>query len=181
MTRVSAGPYTLEIPPNGVATLYEADGAGVDHQLPGGVGYLDALVQFAGEVIRLHSMIASMHADRSIPICAVTGRISGDSDACGDCDPCIMGAPMVPGAVKLLLTEKEDWRSKYSDAATKYDELRRAVDAYLDYLKKSVNVGPLTKNPSKEAKLLRRLWELGSNPIPTASESSSLTPPKETP
>lgn len=54
--RISVGPYTLDIPPNGIAVLYEADGAGVDHQLPGGVGYLDALVQFAGEVIRLRAM-----------------------------------------------------------------------------------------------------------------------------
>ena len=57
MMRVSAGPYTLELPPNGVAILYEADNAGVDHQLPGGVGYLEALVQFAGEVIRLRAML----------------------------------------------------------------------------------------------------------------------------
>lgn len=57
MTRVTAGPYTLEIPSNGVAVLYEADGAGVDHQLPGGAGYLDALIQFAGEVIRLRAMV----------------------------------------------------------------------------------------------------------------------------
>lgn len=61
--RVSAGPYTLEIPANGVAVLYEADPAGDDRQLPGGVGYLDALVQFAGEVIRLRSMIDAMRAD----------------------------------------------------------------------------------------------------------------------
>lgn len=52
--RVSAGPYTLELPPNGVAILY-VDKAGVEHQLPGGTGYLDALVQFAGEVIYLRS------------------------------------------------------------------------------------------------------------------------------
>lgn len=55
--RVSAGPYTLDFPPNGVAVLYEADAAGNDHQLPGGVGYLDALIQFAGEVIRLQAML----------------------------------------------------------------------------------------------------------------------------
>ena len=57
--RVTAGPYTLELPVNGVAILYEADGAGIDHQLPGGVGYLEALVQFAGEVIRLQAMLDS--------------------------------------------------------------------------------------------------------------------------
>ena len=58
--RVTAGPYTLELPPNGVAVLYEADGAGDDHRLPGGVGYLEALVQFAGEVIRLRAMLDAM-------------------------------------------------------------------------------------------------------------------------
>lgn len=46
------------------------------------------------------------------------------------------------------------------DAATKYEELFQAVSAYQDFLKRSVNVGPLTKNPSKEAALLRKLWEL---------------------
>lgn len=55
--RVSAGPYTLDLPPNGVAVLYEADAGGNEHQLPGGVGYLDALIQFAGEVIRLQAMV----------------------------------------------------------------------------------------------------------------------------
>ena len=54
--KVSAGPFTLDIPPNGVAVLYEADGAGVDHQLPGGTGYLEALIQFAGEVVRLRAL-----------------------------------------------------------------------------------------------------------------------------
>lgn len=61
--RVSAGPYTLEIPANGVAVLYEADPAGDDRQLPGGVGYLDALVQFAGEIIRLQAMVNTMCAE----------------------------------------------------------------------------------------------------------------------
>lgn len=56
--RVTAGPFTIVLPPNGVAVLYEADLAGVDHQLPGGVGYLDALVQFAGEIIRLKAIMA---------------------------------------------------------------------------------------------------------------------------
>lgn len=64
MTRISAGPYTLDLPPNGVAILYEADGAGVDHQLPGGVGHFDALVQFAGEVIRLSAICDALIKDR---------------------------------------------------------------------------------------------------------------------
>jgi hypothetical protein len=64
MTRVSAGRYTLELPPNGVALLYEADGAGIDHQLPGGIGCFDALVQFAGEVVRLSAMCDVLIKDR---------------------------------------------------------------------------------------------------------------------
>lgn len=44
--------------------------------------------------------------------------------------------------------------------------LHDAVVAYLHFLKKSVNVGPLTKNPSKEAALLRRLMELTAAPQP---------------
>lgn len=58
----------------------------------------------------------------SIAICAVTGRIAGDSDACGDCDPCISGASTVPEVVKQLLKEKDEWRSKYSDAVALMDE-----------------------------------------------------------
>lgn len=58
--KVSAGPYALEIPPNGVAILYETDEAGVEHQLAGGVGYFEALIQFAGEVIRLNAEIAAL-------------------------------------------------------------------------------------------------------------------------
>lgn len=63
-TRVTAGPFTLELPPNGVAVLYEADKGGADHCLPGGVGYLEALVQFAGEVTRLRAMVGQMQTDR---------------------------------------------------------------------------------------------------------------------
>ena len=57
--RATAGPYTLVIPPNGRATLYESDGAGVDHEVPYGVNQIDALVQFAGEVIRLNAMVSA--------------------------------------------------------------------------------------------------------------------------
>lgn len=77
MTRkVSAGPYTLELPPNGVAILYEADNAGIDHQLAGGVGYFEALVQFAGEIIRLNAMIDQMQVDRRDGDLAVRDAIS---------------------------------------------------------------------------------------------------------
>jgi hypothetical protein len=57
----------------------------------------------------------------TIPICAVTGRIAGDSDACGDCDPC--GAYyVVPDVVKRLLIEKDEWREKYGEAMSRLDE-----------------------------------------------------------
>jgi hypothetical protein len=38
--------------------------------------------------------------------------------------------------------------------------LHSAVVAYLNFLRKSVNVGPLTKNPTREAALLRVLMDL---------------------
>jgi hypothetical protein len=46
------------------------------------------------------------------------------------------------------------------ESVNKYGALRGAVLDYFDYLRKSVNVGPLTKNPTKEAALLRRMQEL---------------------
>lgn len=48
-------------------------------------------------------------------------------------------------------------------------ELEAAVRAYLDFLRRSLNVGPLTSNPTKEAALLRRLMEL----VPDAPASRS--------
>lgn len=79
--KVSAGPYTLEIPPNGVALLYGEDGK----QLPGGVGYLDALVQFAGEVIRLNSMIATIRdaaLEEAAQACVGSGAIVAEARLC---------------------------------------------------------------------------------------------------
>lgn len=52
----------------------------------------------------------------TIPICIITGRIAGDADACGDCDPC-GAAHTVPDVVKRLLAEKEQWRQMYGEAA----------------------------------------------------------------
>lgn len=69
MHRVSAGPYMLAIPTNGVAILFE-DGK----QLAGGVGYLDALVQFAGEVIRLNAEIAVLRDMREAHIRMLTAN-----------------------------------------------------------------------------------------------------------
>jgi hypothetical protein len=63
---------------------------------------------------------------KEIPVCAVTGRIAGDTDACGDCDPC-GAAHTVPDVVKRLLAEKEEWRQKYSDAASEVDMLQAAI------------------------------------------------------
>lgn len=58
----------------------------------------------------------------AINICVVTGRIAGDSEACGDCDPCIYGASRVPEAVKRLLAEKDEWRAKYESECAARDE-----------------------------------------------------------
>jgi hypothetical protein len=56
------------------------------------------------------------------PTCVITGRVVGDSDACGDCDPCIFGRDRVPEAVKRLLIEKDEWRDKYATAMEAADE-----------------------------------------------------------
>ena len=63
-----------------------------------------------------------------IPICIITGHIVGDSDACGDCDPCILGASKVPEIVKKLMKEKDKWRDKYADAMCRIDELEAAAE-----------------------------------------------------
>ena len=71
--RATAGPFTLVLPPNGRATLFEADGSGVDRECPWGVGHFEALTQFAGEVIRLSAMINSMHESRNqIPVRSIS-------------------------------------------------------------------------------------------------------------
>lgn len=70
----------------------------------------------------------------AIPICIVTGRIAGDSDACGDCDPC-GAADIVPDVVKRLLAEKEEWRQRYATAAA---ALEPDVTARLDRLEHAV-------------------------------------------
>ncbi len=61
----------------------------------------------------------------AINTCVVTGRVAGDSDACGDCDPCIHGATRVPDVVKRLLAEKDEWRDKYAHAMDAIDDSRR--------------------------------------------------------
>jgi hypothetical protein len=52
---------------------------------------------------------------KSLPTCAVTGRIAGDNLACGDCDPC-MATHLVPEVVKQLIKERDEWADKYADA-----------------------------------------------------------------
>jgi len=76
---------------------------------------------------------------RSLPKCSVTGLIAGDGDACGDCDPCIMGAHLVPAEVKALMKERDEWRGKYSDAAIELDSLQSELAA----LKKPVEEGEI--------------------------------------
>jgi hypothetical protein len=59
---VSAGSFRLEIPSNGVAVLYEADAEG-EHKLPGGVFYLEALVEFARRVAELEEALKAWAND----------------------------------------------------------------------------------------------------------------------
>lgn len=59
----------------------------------------------------------------AIPVCCVTGRIAGDSFACGDCDPC-GAAHTVPDVVKKLLKERDEFADKYEAAMSELDELR---------------------------------------------------------
>jgi hypothetical protein len=59
----------------------------------------------------------------NIPTCIITGRVAGDRLACGDCDPCALGASSVPDAVKRLLAERDDFMDKYAEAMMTIDEL----------------------------------------------------------
>lgn len=74
------------------------------------------------ELIALRDFLnrAFPRPERELPCCIITGRIAGDSDACGDCDPC-SAASRVPESIKRLLAEKDEWRSKYGDAAARLD------------------------------------------------------------
>jgi hypothetical protein len=58
----------------------------------------------------------------SLPLCCVTGRIAGDKDACGDCDPC--GASYsVPQAAKDIMAERDEWANKYSEVMGRLGEV----------------------------------------------------------
>jgi len=52
------------------------------------------------------------------------------------------------------------WETRATRAEARIEQLEAALRDYLMFLRKSVNVGPLTKNPSKEAAHLRRLIAL---------------------
>lgn len=60
---------------------------------------------------------------KSLPTCAVTGRIAGDGFACGDCDPCL-ATDLVPESVKQLIKERDEWADKYADAMESIQDLR---------------------------------------------------------
>lgn len=57
-----------------------------------------------------------------------------------------------------------------SDRQDSYNsELRSVVTDYLNHLRRSINVGPLTKQPTEEARLLRRMQDLIHAPDPQVS------------
>jgi hypothetical protein len=66
----------------------------------------------------------------TVNTCAVTGLIVGDSDACGDCDPCIFGQQSVPIPVQRLLKAKDEWRERYGSMAALNDALVNALEFY---------------------------------------------------
>ena len=77
----------------------------------------------------------------SIPTCCVTSAIPGDGGACGDCDPCIMGEPLVPEAVKRLIAEKNSQISHAADLAGELEaslsreaKLREALEKASGYM-----------------------------------------------
>lgn len=60
----------------------------------------------------------------NLPTCCVTGRIAGDPNACGDCDPCIDGAQHIPEVIKKLIKERDDWGDKYAGAMMELDDAK---------------------------------------------------------
>jgi Lar family restriction alleviation protein len=88
----------------------------------------------------------------------VGSALGGDPNAGGSCICCKQCGASSP----VHFDRKENLYSSWNDrvGSAGYEELFQAVAAYRDYLERSVNVGPLTNNPSKEARLLRKLWAL---------------------
>ena len=95
----------------------------------------------------------------SIPICAVTGLIAGDADACGDCDPC-GAAHVVPDVVKRLLAQKEEWREKYGDAVATADAALAALKPFAEYADPR-NKFPDTLQITNGSSLARRQLTMG--------------------
>ena len=129
MTRISAGPYSLDLQPNSRATLFMADGAGEDHEMPWGLDHLDALIQFAGEVIRLNAQLAQMQVDRRDGDLAIRDAISETARTADELAfwkfqaiyhraLILYGKPM-PGQV-LMLEGSRVWR----EAETQLEEYR---------------------------------------------------------
>lgn len=81
----------------------------------------------------------------AIPTCCVTGRVAGDPNACGDCDPC--GASRdVPDAVKRLIAERDEWANKYVEATERADEMLAAIQAYLAMARSVSKMKPLNQH-----------------------------------
>lgn len=87
--------------------------------------------------------MTDQEARMALPICCVTGRIAGDPNACGDCDPC-SAAYKVPDPVKRLIKERDEWREKYSDVMCRLDAvagepgaMREALERARPYVKLS--------------------------------------------
>lgn len=62
--------------------------------------------------------------------------------------------------LKLIKEQRNEGGEMILKLVARIEQLKAALRDYLMFLRKSVNVGPLTKNPSKEAAHLRRLIAL---------------------
>lgn len=76
----------------------------------------------------------------AIPTCAVTGAIPGDGGACGDCDPCIDGEPLVPDAVKRLIAEKNSLLHQLGELEGKHDDYVVAANANVVDLNRDIEL-----------------------------------------
>jgi predicted nucleic acid-binding Zn-ribbon protein len=65
----------------------------------------------------------------------------------------------------------EQLENENRELRKRVEQLEAALRDYLMFLRKSVNVGPLTKNPSKEAAHLRRLIALIPDVVALAPET----------
>lgn len=80
------------------------------------------------------------------------GRQWCQDDAWSGCEGCERKS------VKYILADS------HASLKARIEELELGLRDYLHFLRKSLNVGPLTNNPTKEAALLRRLMELVADP-----------------